>query len=484
MPQKKKLLLCYWFSFFGLASIIIPYLRGWGIALDGAEIPIVLFSIICLSVLAGLIISLHNLLLAGFVSLVISLIVGLYFYKNAILLLGVFTGITLALVFANEELRNNLVSSSVAFCVVFLFGALWRSPEFIDRIDTEATVLAARADLKPVLHIVLDEQGSFEYLDSQLDDPTVPALRAHYENEGFSVIGGVKSSSPDTLHSFSNFLNTTDVAVSLGDGRFSYQFEGSDYFDVLKSLGYKVSVLSSDHLNLCAWDSVSSCHVYGRAHHFEAAQERAPLLERMRLLGLAIKQGLAGGARYLKEISPGIARFLAEKEFFYTRSISALGLFEHIYEESSRMQRGDYYFAHVILPHFPYVWGEGCELKQVEDMAGPARYNKHRTPELFANSYTKYWEQMQCVHKSISALLRKLGATSGLDELVVVVHGDHGPRIMGKYGYRPDDGATEDQLRDSLEVLYMQRGLGVPELSAEKKLRPLLQNVLSQLSKQ
>ena len=137
------------------------------------------------------------------------------------------------------------------------------------------------------------------------------------------------------------------------------------------------------------------------------------------------------------------------------------------------------FFAHVILPHNPYVYDEECEVR-------PARlwrfsrnhWNESRhknSPELRRIRYADYLAQVACVGVMIDGLLAALEDAGVLKDVMIVFHGDHGsrvnlvdPAVEGDKSY----GSARDYV-DQYSTLFAVRLPHGKNAGYDNKLRPI-----------
>jgi hypothetical protein len=100
----------------------------------------------------------------------------------------------------------------------------------------------------------------------------------------------------------------------------------------------------------------------------------------------------------------------------------------------SRAQRGQVVFAHVLLPHYPYVYDRKCRVRPPREWL--ERRDNADAPAGSVNSasgrelrYARYAEQVECVQSRLDQLIRAIPAALQRDA-IVVVQGDHGSRIV------------------------------------------------------
>jgi hypothetical protein len=92
--------------------------------------------------------------------------------------------------------------------------------------------------------------------------------------------------------------------------------------------------------------------------------------------------------------------------------------------------RGSYYFAHVLLPHFPYVFDSRCSLRPAREWINQISGYGINDPDSRALRYRNYHQQLLCTQRHVAALLDAIDRNPKLADAVVIIHGDHGSRII------------------------------------------------------
>src|SRR5690606_4707882 len=119
-----------------------------------------------------------------------------------------------------------------------------------------------------ILHLVLDEQIGVEGVPPDLTEGLDGTLQAFYESRGFRVFGGAYAEYSATSLALGHLLNLAPgqyrpELVRQSEGPFEEVLERSAYFDALGTAGYRISVVQSDHLDVCdASDAVAFCSTY------------------------------------------------------------------------------------------------------------------------------------------------------------------------------------------------------------------------------
>lgn len=157
--------------------------------------------------------------------------------------------------------------------------------------------------------------------------------------------------------------------------------------------------------------------------------------------------------------------------------IPVLPIFEQLEHDLRSASGGDAYFAHLLIPHYAYVFDASCRLRQeIEDWL----YNMPIWPEEVqdwlpgelmkylrstrAERYYRYFEQIRCQQTLLDRLVEAMMQAGVWADAIVIVHGDHGSRIMRRSleaenaaAFKPED------LGDDYSTLFAIRSAGRPQ---------------------
>ena len=340
------------------------------------------------------------------------------------------------------------------FSLVFGLAAFFTPAK--PMLDTrEPTAMVADQDQRfSYLHIILDEQMS----------PTVEApsifpvdgreevVRA-YTDRGFRLYAHAESSSYLSYKSISDifgFRDTTDNYVELADDSLTeYAVSENVLIDNLLTAGFSPTVIQTDYLDICTDDPRVRCSTYGTDIDLQTG--RLAGISPLRRVGLA---ATALHARFLdgpnqivlyRHIVVAVARlngYKARRLWDFMRPTGNLILIDELTPRVDAMQPGDALVVHLMITHFPYVLSADCDLRERAAWQAPLPADQNATLE---SAYRAYWAQSICTHRSLAKLL---DIAAEKDHMIVVVHGDHGARMITGV----DEGDPIDQLSTMLAV--------------------------------
>lgn len=141
--------------------------------------------------------------------------------------------------------------------------------------------------------------------------------------------------------------------------------------------------------------------------------------------------------------------------------------------------KGHAFFAHMLFPHSPYVYGADCR-KSGADLTGYfLAENAHLSGTALdaerTRQFSAYLAQYRCLATKLDGLLSGLEQTPGYEEATIVFHGDHGARISaGQFAESQSDRDMIDNYsalyaikRPDIEPGYDTRQVSIQRLTAE-----------------
>ena len=112
--------------------------------------------------------------------------------------------------------------------------------------------------------------------------------------------------------------------------------------------------------------------------------------------------------------------------------VSSMPVVDALASDLRKARPGDFVMAHLLMPHYPYVYGANCELRQPGEWLDRSDDEPHpgaiNTPDSRATRYARYFEQASCVQKKLEQLMMAIPPSLRRDA-IVIIHGDHGSRI-------------------------------------------------------
>jgi hypothetical protein len=304
--------------------------------------------------------------------------------------------------------------------------------------------------LRPIVHVVLDEQlgvGGFRGIG---DTVTAAFLSDFYTGRGFDVYPGAYSRFNDTRPSLATLMSMgeADGPSLLGPSKpgSAAPLSSNPYFARLASEGYRINVYQSANLDYCATPgiAVATCVRVPPTSIANISFLRIPWRSKARLI---LEFQLVTSSQ-LRQLLPGL-RGLEPRRIFAAR---ALGLMRLAGDDIAlRRQRTDFVFVHVLLPHGPYEVDARC-VSYLEHLLADSGTVKGSIPDSLRTSReARYRAQVRCTHRVLGELLDRVDHVFGPGEAIIMVHGDHGSRAVHRCGGRDDcrpPAATVEQVRN------------------------------------
>ncbi len=425
---------------------------------------------------------LRAVVLAGLIALFIDIQVSLPTSWPSIAVTALFLAVVAGLAAILWVLREHATTILTVIFVTLIGLTLVRGNSVPQRIVSERTATAGSGNAEPplLIHLLLDEHIGVEGLPPEI--PGARALRTElidfYTSRDFRLFGGAYSQYANTFNSIANLLNFASREVShpylqheSADAR--WDLKQAAYFQLLQQRGYRVHVYQSTYMDLCHADGVQvqECTTYP-----------VTSLSLLQGLGLhtaekssAIANAIITKSQMLRVMSKVYERVIRSSllragwqlpawrwQGPLFGSLPVPEVFERLGADIVRHPRGHAFFAHLLMPHYPYIFDRRCELRpRTSDWltnriasTDPLAYN---TVDSRAQKYDRYAEQVRCVLTLIDGLLDNLESRGLLDDAIIVINGDHGSRIPLHFpsGLTLASGVlTDSDLSDTFSTLY------------------------------
>ena len=380
-------------------------------------------------------------------------------------------GVILGAVGAVLILRRVLLPAlCVMFTAIFLmqivgFGLGDQSSQARANASSTAT-----SDAPALLHLILDEHIGIEGLPEEL--PQTAAMRSDlkdfYLKRGFRLWGGAYSEYMHSTNAIPHILNFGAEQPWLPEYKQAgVSLRRNAYFARLEALGYQLRVYQSDYVNYCESPSINSCNEYRVDDLLPVADAPLPVHEK----AAVILYGLVS----LSDLGVGLGRFydmlaiilswkgidlplLSIDANKRTSTLSALVAFDRLVADLRRAKPGEAYFAHLLLPHYPYVTDAACAIKRRNEWMVRTSFEARWEDRNLA-----YFDQLRCTMTKVDQALQALARSPAGRNSVVVIHGDHGSRITRRdpVAENMQRGVDETDLVGSHSTLMAVRAPGV-----------------------
>lgn len=276
-----------------------------------------------------------------------------------------------------------------------------------------------------IVHIILDEHIGIEGLSRRSRDAQLRELvKSFYTKHGFRVFGGAYSD-------FYNTANSIPFTMNLGErhdakGGFYAAAKGNEYFQLLKTAGYRINVFQSEYIDYCS-ALVDLCTIYNSTYYGNIADTSLGATDKAILIGRKMVPGMvisAGTRAYMRLHDAGYRLPVpVPNTNLNPTAINAWAAFRRLEKELSDVQPGHLYFAHILLPHMPYALRPDCTLAPI------AQWRERVRTQPLAEREDAYAKQLICTTRQIGAVLKAVDNTPAGRNAIVIIHGDHGSRI-------------------------------------------------------
>jgi hypothetical protein len=321
--------------------------------------------------------------------------------------------------------------------------------------------------LVPVVHIVLDEHAAPRAFppDVAEADRARDGMLNFYRRHGFRLYTKAysryfwtHSAIPAVLSPLARADRTTTVVEP---EPWHYLLTSSQLFAWAKSRGYRIHVVQTDFLDVCS-----------RQRHLLASCRTSPVNSAASLSLLALG---ATNRMLLQQ-----AYFLSAQSYLFRRITR--GWRPHMLQkanvgmalaELAQLRRsigedlgGSWYFAHLLVPHFPYEVDSACGGRPWRERLGAgwtwAGGVWGNTMSGRRIRWALYSAQVECLYTQLEGLIATIDSVAPPQGVLVVLHGDHGSRILRTMPDTDDSAKlTNQDLLDGFATLLAVRGPGI-----------------------
>jgi hypothetical protein len=160
---------------------------------------------------------------------------------------------------------------------------------------------------------------------------------------------------------------------------------------------------------------------------------------------------------------PGMEPGTLRDEKIWSPARMSLHALDYLAANFAAPKTGHVYFAHILLPHFPFVLDRDCKRRPPREWRWPLWvWEATVAGRRLDGIYAAYGEQLRCTHSHVMRLIDTMTKSVAGPETVFVIHGDHGPRIFKKIGHVDRANETEAILSDGLDTFFAIKAAGLP----------------------
>lgn len=412
-----------------------PWHMGYGVLVSGA---------LALAMIA-LVLSRWPIVCAALLTCVAALQVHLYFgaqfMQSPLGTILFLDGFLLLLWAALRTLDRALVLIGIMALAQIVSSALATSPYWVRDERYEARI----SDKPSIIHVVLDEHGSLSTIPrTAVSEARVDALRRLYVQAGFTVFDNAMAEEAHTHFSLARMFNpSTDqprtFVHAIPANRFA--ITSAEYWQRIAL----TRALDITHGNFV--DFSEALKSTGNVEHYQVYDENIvpdaliaygmPRADRLRVLAAMLFTWFDKSAHapliawYKAHAGSDVIEALELRA--RTHPLASRRMFESFIQRlRTEGQRGMYYFAHVLLPHYPYAFDSACALRPLSEWRSRVVPQTDDAQEMLRERdtrYALYFEQAQCTARIVRHMMDAVQANPALRDAVIILHGDHGARI-------------------------------------------------------
>ncbi len=307
-------------------------------------------------------------------------------------------------------------------------GRILRSEKNLEEnVQTNSINTKKVSSLPDIYYLVLDRYASQDTLNEFYDYDNNEFIE-YLTNKGFFVANKSRANYPKTLHSLTSSLNMgfiNDLKVGLDKNSSDETvlhplIQNHKVLTYLKSNGYKYLHLGSE------WGPLSTN---------EFADENFNFYPKLQRLGEFSTKLLTTTMIFpvLSIIFPGISSDNSHRNIvlFQFNTLAKI----------PEIEENKFVFAHILMPHEPYVFGKNCEFLTTQE-------SQKRSKE------ANYLNQLSCINKKIERLVDQLISKSKRPP-IIILQADEGPHPIKNRlkGYGTWKKASSNTLKEKLGIL-------------------------------
>ena len=282
-----------------------------------------------------------------------------------------------------------------------------------------------RADRPAIVHLVLD---SYLGLDGMALGPDIYRdLRTEqvrfFTSHDFQVYPRAYSPYAKTLNSLPALFSYGQDEPVVHSITSEYSIpEQLPYFADLDAMGYRIDALLPAYFDLCVKQKLTQCRTFESSGLSSMLGTEMSATDRAKVFGftmLNLTRTIRSATGRIRP-DPGARLAHNRSELF---PLTSLRQFENFIAEVAGLREEEVKFAHILLPHDPYMLAADCTVKP------ESRWLDEHGPGTAAAREQGYADQVRCLQQRLDRLLDALDRTPAGREAIVLIHGDHGSRI-------------------------------------------------------
>jgi hypothetical protein len=347
---------------------------------------------------------------------------------------GLWAILTIIAFFIKDALLKIALASFSAVLLFQLFALVKGNAEpahsknVAQNLQTQAADRVARP---AIVHLVLD---SYLGLDGMALGPDeYRALRSEqtsfFTGQGFKVYPRAYSRHASTMESLPYLFSYGETSPVVYRTSAQYAVpEKLPYFVDLDKMGYQSSAVLPAYFDICVKQPLTHCRNFDSSALTSMLNSELGAADRAKVFGFTLVQLTNVPSRVAYALQLKANELLGtEAQWPFNRSklyaLASIREMDRFTDKLIDLRPGELRFAHLLLPHSPYLLNANCAVKPESEWL-----NEHG-PGSEAARERAYADQVRCLQNRIARMLDVLDRTETGREAIVVIHGDHGSRI-------------------------------------------------------
>lgn len=324
--------------------------------------------------------------------------------------IGVFSVVTVcAALFALFKIIRHKPDLFIIFLSLMILSNLYTNykalaaPEMeVIEVGKSRNIISGQPEL--IVHIILDGLGSIDTLGL---DPSNAQILKEFQDIGFNLSPSVYTNDINTNLSMPAMFNYSDTGQEYVYDAFSVPpintLKANLLFEDLKGVGFNIQAVGA-YIDWCSGSiTANKCYDYQKHRIFD---DDLPRLQNLYLFFRHVAQ-ISRAEMVMRHISP-LPQYQVDRNI--SVSLTAANNLKKLIQHSSGRQ---YYLAHLIFPHPPYIYNAKCE---------KVDYAWMQSDELRID---RYRDQSMCALKVAMEMVKvALAKDPGAK---IIINSDHGP---------------------------------------------------------
>jgi hypothetical protein len=215
------------------------------------------------------------------------------------------------------------------------------------------------------------------------------------------------------------------VAAYGGEDFSAYVMEKNAVFSSLEELGYRLNIYQTSHLDLCRSnpEKLDRCWQYDHPNVRSVLPVDATLFRAGALVLTLLEQS--------KVLSSVLSSYSAMPNL--SIAVHDPRVFDVLEEDVIRKGGDNYFFAHALFPHGPFAYQPDCSINYGAPGVARVAYvvgEPEQPPLVYELRNGLYFMQVECALRTLQSLIDALKREGVYDNAIVILHGDHGSRII------------------------------------------------------